>query len=582
MIEKINFIFEKKQKMALAGIALLSMGGAFLELLGVSAIFPLLQSIIQPEALQTNRYYLIMFQYLDLKSISDFIVIMSLLLMAVYAFKNTYLIIQMKLTLDFNYENRRIIANKLMNYYLHQSYLYHTCHNVADLQRNVTSDVTSFFTVVSASMSFLIEITTCLFLSIYMFYVDWMTALMIIGLLGILFLGTYKIYKKTQLKAGKESREASAALNKWLLQSFGGIKEVKVLNQEEFFLQNYNHAFRVFIHAGKKYNMYSYCPKYIIETICMLSILIVIVIRVSTGVDLARFATTLSAFAVAAMRMLPSFNRITEHANAILFGKPALESIYRDLKEAENMGAVQSKEINTKKIEMHSVLNVQGVSFIYPNTNEVVFEDINLSIQKNESVALIGESGAGKTTLADIILGLMKPQRGRILVDGIDVFENLDAWHRGIGYIPQVIYLMDDTIRANVLFGREDDRGNDEKTWKALKMAQIDEFVKKLPEGLDTRIGDRGVRLSGGQRQRIGIARALYTEPDVLILDEATSSLDTETETAVMESIEHLHGHTTMIIIAHRLSTIQNCDKIYKVQDKGIQLCKKNSFNGQP
>ena len=224
---------------------------------------------------------------------------------------------------------------------------------------------------------------------------------------------------------------------------------------------------------------------------------------------------------------------------------------------------------------MHKEIKIENLAFTYPNTNKKIFENASLIIQKNQSIAFVGSSGAGKTTLADIIIGVLEPNAGRVLVDGIDVFTHLEAWHKSIGYIPQMIYLMDDTIRANVAFGIPEKKVDEDKIWKALERAEIAEFVKTLDQGIYTRIGDRGIRLSGGQRQRIGIARALYAEPEVLILDEATSALDNETEAAVMESIDSLHGKTTLIIIAHRLSTIQNCDKVYAVEEGKIVLKEK-------
>ena len=225
---------------------------------------------------------------------------------------------------------------------------------------------------------------------------------------------------------------------------------------------------------------------------------------------------------------------------------------------------------------MNEKLEVKNITFSYPNTDKNIFERASLVIEKNQSVAFVGSSGAGKTTLADIIIGILKPSEGQICVDGVDVFTHLDAWHKSIGYIPQMIYLMDDTIRANVVFGLPEEEVNDEKVWKALERAEIAEFVRGLKDGIYTQIGDRGVRLSGGQRQRIGIARALYEEPEVLILDEATSALDNETEAAVMESVDSLHGKTTLIIIAHRLTTIQNCDKVYAVENGKITLSEDN------
>jgi ABC-type multidrug transport system fused ATPase/permease subunit len=221
-------------------------------------------------------------------------------------------------------------------------------------------------------------------------------------------------------------------------------------------------------------------------------------------------------------------------------------------------------------LELTSSINFENLTFSYPETDKKVLDSVNLTIKKNSSVAFIGSSGAGKTTAADVLLGLLEPQIGKVTVDGIDIQENMQAWHNCIGYIPQTIYLMDDSIKANITFGISKEQIDDDRINQVLKEAQLDEFVKSLPEGLDTMVGDRGVRLSGGQRQRIGIARALYRNPQVLILDEATSALDNETEKEVMQAIDGLHGTRTLIVIAHRLSTIAKCDRIYEVGEGKI------------
>lgn len=287
--------------------------------------------------------------------------------------------------------------------------------------------------------------------------------------------------------------------------------------------------------------------------------------------DIVSFVTTLSVFAVAAFRMLPSFNKITGYISGMMFNKPAIDSVYRDLKEIERlMGQKTIEQKDTVNITLNKSIQFNDVSFHYSGSDKWILKDANLEIQKNTSVALIGASGAGKTTAADLILGILEPQEGTVTIDGVDIKKCMKSWHEEIGYIPQVIYLMDDTIRANVAFGIPESEIDDTRIEKALWEAQLDQFVQALPDGLDTMIGDRGVKLSGGQRQRIGIARALYRNPNVLVLDEATSALDSDTEKEVMEAIDGLHGTRTLIVIAHRLSTIRKCDKIYEVGKGGF------------
>ena len=311
----------------------------------------------------------------------------------------------------------------------------------------------------------------------------------------------------------------------------------------------------------------SITPKYMVEAVCMTGLLIAIIIKLNFGHgELENFIPQLATFAVAAFRLLPSVGRINEHVNNILYAVPSVDLIYGDLKGIEDYQESKGEE-EGKEWSFEHGITAKHITYAYPNTDTNVLEDASCVIPKGKTVAFIGSSGAGKTTMADIILGLLAPQRGKILVDDIDVFKNLTMWHHQIGYIPQVIYLSDDTIRNNIAFGIHEDQIDEEAVRTALKKAQLAEFVDTLPDGLDTIVGDRGVRLSGGQRQRIGIARALYHDPEILVLDEATSALDNETETAVMEAIESLQGSKTMIIIAHRLTTIQNADIIYEVGD---------------
>ena len=273
----------------------------------------------------------------------------------------------------------------------------------------------------------------------------------------------------------------------------------------------------------------------------------------------------LSVFAMAAMRLLPSFNRIMSNASSVMASLPGLDALCDDMRRASAMRRTLPPQTDAP-IHLQQAIRVEGVTFAYPGTETPVFSDVDLVIPKNRSVAFIGPSGAGKTTIADVILGLMQPRKGRVTVDGADIYRSIASWHRLVAYIPQNIYLIDDTIRANVTFGTAEGEVDDDRVWQALQSAQLDDFVRSLDHGLDTIVGDQGVKLSGGQRQRIGIARALYNDPEVLVLDEATSALDNETEKAVMDAINSLQGSKTMVIIAHRLTTVRGCDIVYEVK----------------
>ena len=371
-------------------------------------------------------------------------------------------------------------------------------------------------------------------------------------------------------------------MGKWLLQSFGGIKETIIMERQPYFEDRYNEIYSDFSHNHCIYQTFAYLPKPIMETFCIGGILGVIALKLLRGVDSTYFVTTISVFAVAAFRLLPAFNRITGYISRIMFNHSAVAAVYNDIKEVEEIAKAHEEKMRNRQMkELHfdKEICIDKVSFHYPEVETDVLTDVTIKIPKNKSVAFIGPSGAGKTTMADILLGVLSPQSGCIRVDGIDVMDYMPEWHAKLGYIPQTIYLMDDTIRHNIAYGLNDDEIDDDRIAQVIKEAQLTEFVNTLEDGVNSVIGESGVRISGGQRQRIGIARALYNNPDVLVLDEATSALDGDTETAVMEAINSLAGKKTLIIIAHRLTTIRNCDFIYEISDHKAVLRDRDSID---
>ncbi len=568
MYKKIKYILDSEQKIKLAVMLIVILAGALFELLGVSAIMPLLSVAVSPETMNDKWYIVLVTEIFGIYDTKQIIVFLALVLVLVYIVKNAYITMMYDLQYRFIFNNQRRLAVKMMNAYMHQNYLFHVSRNVAELQRNVTEDVNGFYTVVLNAMQFLAEASVCVVLAVFL------TTLVVAALVFVFAILVGVVFKKTLVKKGQENRSVSIRLTKWVLQSFSGIKEIKVMNKEDFFLKNYEKTYRRFTVLQRQQSMLTFVPRPIMETVCISGLLLTMAVKVYTfDTNLTEFIPALSAFAIAAFRMLPSFNRISGYMSAMMFNRPAIDVLYDDLTEIERLHKKTGNE--NKKAEpivIQNGISAKKITFRYPNADKSVLENLDLEIKNNTSVALIGASGAGKSTLADVILGVLEPQSGGIFVDGKDIREDMEAWHASIGYIPQAIYLMDDTIRSNIAFGVEKDEINETMLWKALREAQLEAFVKSLPDGLDTVIGDRGVKLSGGQRQRIGIARALYGDPQVLILDEATSALDNDTEKEVMNAIDSLHGTRTLIVIAHRLTTIRKCDKIYEVGNGTVML----------
>ena len=322
----------------------------------------------------------------------------------------------------------------------------------------------------------------------------------------------------------------------------------------------------------ERFSLFNNTPKLLIETVCIAGLLGYILILIVSGADVSAMISLFAAFGIAAMRLLPAASRINNQMTSMAFNEPFFFNVSDNLVEETNEQntdisyAVVAKE----KLPVTRAVTLQDITYHYPNSDKLIFDHASVTFPIGKSIGVVGASGAGKTTIIDIVLGLLNLQGGKVLADDVDIQSHYREWLANVGYIPQMIFLLDADIRRNVAFGIPEEEIDDEKLWYALREAQLDEFIKTLPDGVYTGIGERGIRLSGGQRQRIGIARALYNDPEVLILDEATSALDNDTEAAIMDSINRLHGKKTLLIIAHRLQTIEKCDMVYRVENGAI------------
>lgn len=568
ILRELNYVFNKKQKFRLLILFVVMLVGTVLEVMGVTAVLPLIEAMTNPQHILEKLYFSYFYNAFHFQNVNSFMIVICLLIIAVYLVKNVYVMLQNDLQYRFVYNNQVRISDRLMRAYMAQPYLFHAQHNSTELMRTVISDTQAFFRAVLAGIQLLTDLCVCLALLVFLFKVDSLITLSIIVLFSIFMLLYMKVYKKNLRRQGQLTRNYNAGMSKYSLQAFGGIKEIQILNRESFFINKYNEVSGKYASSQRKYNWMIALPKPVMEFICVGGLLGAVALRLGMGVDMENFVAKLSAFAVAAFRMLPSVNKLTSNLGIIIFSGPSVDAIYEDLKTVEDISFKDDTNVSkSEKLGMKNEISVKNLDFCYPQSAEYVLRNVNISIPKNKSVAFIGPSGAGKTTLADIILGIMKPTAGTVEADGINVHENLRRWHQSLGYIPQSIYLTDDTLKNNIAFGIMEEDIDEERLWSALEMAQLKDFVMSLPDRLETLVGEGGMRLSGGQRQRIGIARALYNNPEVLVLDEATSALDNDTESAVMEAVEHLSGNVTLIIIAHRLSTIKNCDYVYQVKD---------------
>ncbi len=569
MLGKLNHIFDRKQKLNVFRIVVLIIIGTVLELVGITAILPFIEVAMKPESIFENRFLNYVYQFFGLKSSVQFLVLIGITLVVVYIVKNVFLIYENDQIFRFTYNSQRYMAIRLLNAYLKEPYTFFLNHNSADMVRNIKDDTDRMFDLVVSGMQLIAEVMVTIVLFAYLLYKD-KTITIIVGTTLVLFVViVMRRIKGSIERFGEKTRDAKAGSTKWVLQAFGGIKETMILDKRSYFSDKVDEQYEIFAVNHRRYQVLSYVPKPLMESVCICTVLMAIIAKMLRGVSPSYFISTLSIFAVAAFRLLPAFNRITGYINRITYGSSSLNAVYEDLLDVENLEK-SDVDITDAKIQYEYNIVIKNLFYSYPNTDTVVLNNINMTIPKNKSIAFIGASGAGKTTLADVILGLLTPDRGSILVDGVDIHDNMRAWQRQLGYIPQSIFLMDDTIRNNIAYGIAGEDIDEDRLNKAIEDAQLGELIEELENGLDTEVGERGVRLSGGQRQRIGIARALYRDPEVLILDEATSALDNDTESAIMEAVDNLGGKKTLIIIAHRLSTIKNCDFVYEVTPEGI------------
>ena len=552
---------------------------AGIDLIGVSAILPIVSLLSAPDvsaAINGNLILRMLSSWFNVSDVTRLSIIALIFLIFVFLFKVLYSFLltyaNTKFTMSFN----RRLREKLMRIYLAMPYEFHHENNSSTLIRKSTYDVDIFTNAVSGFLEFLVKLVTMLVIIVYLFISSYIATLIIGGLLSLFAFVVIFVLKRRTKKLGAVIQELNSFNYKYLSQSFNGIKESKISNTEEFFVNTYSNNIMQINHYSLIRTMYSSIPGHSLEFIGVIGMVISLLVIIAIG-DTKNYQiiTTFSVFAYAVIKLLPCVTTVTTYINSFAFYSSSVDSIYHDLEDVKYLENKIEKYGKYEHLLFGNVVNINNVSFAYKDEPEKqVVRDIAFNIPKNTSIAISGKSGAGKTTLVDIILGLLKPTKGTVYCDGVDINSNVRGWRDNISYVPQNIYLMDDTIRNNVVFGIDAKNIDDRKVWEALDKAQLREYVEQSPKGLDTVIGERGIRLSGGQRQRIGIARAFYRNTNIIVLDEATSALDYETEKNILDHISQYSKDHTLIIITHRLNTIESCDFIYKIEDGQIQCVK--------
>lgn len=574
IIKKLNYVLNRDQKIGGIKVAIAICVGAFLELLGVSAVLPFVQAVTNPEELVNKHYIKVLTNILKITSTNDLMIMLGIVLIFIYILKNLFMIFVYYIQFDYSTKVSRELSIKMLKSFMMRPYEFFLDINSAQVLRGCTNDTNGIYAILYNLISLITELLTVIGIGLYLIYTDAVVAFSVIILMVIVLIGMVGVFKPIYKKIGKKYLDIATQKSKTIYQITSGIKEIYVTQTKEAFCEKYAEAVNEERKINRIKETMSASPDRITEGICVSGIIGIICVRLLLNDDtIMMFIPKLAAFAMAAFKIFPSIGKITSRVNAIVFQIPALENVYHNLKQADEYKKEQNKYIelhNTpykEKIHFNDKLIISHVSWVYKKQVKETLSDVNFSVKKGESIGVIGSSGSGKTTLSDIILGLLQPKRGFVYMDGIDIYTIPMEWARIVSYVPQTVFLLDDTVKNNVLFGEKITVGEEEEIWEALRQAQLEEFVKSLPNKLETVVGERGVKFSGGQRQRIAIARALYRKPEILVLDEATAALDNETETAVMEAVESLQGKVTMIIVAHRLSTIKNCDVIYEIEN---------------
>ncbi len=546
---------------------------SYLELLGISILIPFVTALLDSEKLLSNWYISKMMHLFHLNGQLGILTILGVGIIAVYIIKNLFLLFSTYYQTRFQWSIRQELSATMLNSYMNRPYTFFVETNSSELLRGLDNDIAGVYETILQVFSAVSAAMVILVLSIFIIRTDTFMALSLLGVAVLCVCIIFLVFKKIISRSGKENRKAISLRIKMATQAIFSIKEIMVMQRKRYFVDHYKEACEKEKKCNIKALMISKSPEKVIEVIFVVGIVCMVYFKMLSGLDANSYIPQLSAFAVAAIKMLPNIYTLSQSTTQILYLKPAVDVTYENIIEAKEIKSISKTDVNDigkvnfEEIRKDFTVKLENISWKYNSSKEYVLDGISLKIKKGDVIAFIGKSGAGKTTLADVMLGLLPVRQGCVMINGININSISGVWAKLVGYVPQSVNLLDESIRSNVIFGLENNQNNDTLVWEALKKAQLDEFVESLPNKLDTLIGERGVRFSGGQCQRLAIARALYYDPEIIVFDEATAALDVETEKAVMDSISSLKGIKTMIIIAHRLETIRNCNKIYEIED---------------
>ena len=538
-----------------------------LETVGMGLIIPFLAVIVDPNV--TEKYSEFTGIVIDSSKFShNFIIIIATGTMAmVYILKAIYLTYKAKVQASYVYNLHASLSNRLFSDYIYKPYTFHLQVHSSKLIQNILDEVHCFTTVVVSGLSLLSEVFVVVGLVVLMFIVNIQLALGITFLFGGFSLVTYFYYKEKLNSLGRERLILERQQRKHLQQGFGGVKEIKLFGSEDSFISRFGLPTNNLITISSRHQVSLEMPRIWLETFVIIVFFTLVAILIVQSDNVVEVIPVLGAFAAIAIRVMPSISRIIYNIQQLKFYGATIEVICDEISNIKDRTHIKEKSNN---FDFHKEIKLNNIFYSYPKSNIQILHNISVKIHKNSLVGVVGLSGAGKSTLTDIILGMIKPDQGIVKVDGVDIHSNIRVWQNHIGYIPQTVYLTDDSIKSNIAFGVNIDGIDDTLLQQAIKSAQLEAFVSSLPDGVETLVGEYGSRISGGQRQRIGIARALYNNPDVLVMDEATSALDKTTEKQLMKVIKDISQSKTVVFVTHRESIMKYCDKVLMLENGSL------------
>lgn len=569
-IKTIFLLFSKKEERQLIFVftAILIMG--FVELLGIGSLGPFITIITNPSIIYSNKILNNIYLFFNFPSENAFIMIFGIAVICTLSVSNILLGVLFYVINRYSAKRRYHLSMRLLEKYLRQSYMFYLNINTAALSRNILDDINTYINnVLVSGLNFVSSVIISLAIVVLLFILNPLLALILISIFASLYIIIFSFIRKLLSKKGAERNKNNLLRYKTINETFGGIKDIKILGKEKVFLNFFDTPSKKYAYNDILCTTIGEIPKYLIEIVTFSGIISVILILLKMGNQISDFLPLLTVYAFGAYRLFPLLQKIFKSVTTIRYNLPITENLNKAYNGLPLGLPLIDGEI--ERLPFSENIKLNNIVFSYPSSEKEIIKNQNLTIKSNTSIALVGITGCGKTTMVDIILGLLEPQSGSIHVDNTEINDtNRKNWQKNLGYVPQSIYLTDDSIRNNIAFGIEASKINDSAVINAAKLANIHDFIEnELEEGYNTKIGERGIRLSGGQRQRIGIARAIYHDPAVLILDEATSALDSLTENAIMDAINNLSHKKTIIIIAHRITTVKDCDIIY-FMNKGI------------